>query len=70
MTLSKKHNVPMWAPAGLNQTLATLGLMPGTVGIELDGDRLHIHALDSGSPVAAEIRALEDAIAALFGEAE
>jgi L-ascorbate metabolism protein UlaG (beta-lactamase superfamily) len=31
MTLSKKHNVPMWAPAGLNQTLATLGLMPGNL---------------------------------------
>jgi L-ascorbate metabolism protein UlaG (beta-lactamase superfamily) len=31
MTLSKKHNVPIWAPAGLNQTLATLGLMPGNL---------------------------------------
>ncbi|HYC65326.1 MAG TPA: metal-dependent hydrolase [Reyranellaceae bacterium] len=31
MTLSKKHNVPMWAPAGLNQTLLTLGQMPGNL---------------------------------------
>lgn len=26
--LSKKNNAPIWAPAGLNQTLLTLGLMP------------------------------------------
>lgn len=31
LTLAKKHNVPMWAPAGLNQTLATLGLMPANL---------------------------------------
>jgi L-ascorbate metabolism protein UlaG (beta-lactamase superfamily) len=31
MTLSKKHNAPIWAPAGLNQTLATLGLMPANL---------------------------------------
>lgn len=28
LELSKKHDVPIWAPAGLNQTLLTLGLMP------------------------------------------
>lgn len=28
MEISKKNDVPMWAPAGLNQTLLTLGLMP------------------------------------------
>ncbi|MGE0578891.1 metal-dependent hydrolase [Reyranella sp.] len=31
LTLSKKHNVPIWAPAGLNQTLLTLGLMPANL---------------------------------------
>ncbi len=31
LTLSKKHNIPVWAPAGLNQTLATLGVMPGNL---------------------------------------
>jgi L-ascorbate metabolism protein UlaG (beta-lactamase superfamily) len=31
MEISKKHNVPMWAPAGLNQTLLTLGLMPANL---------------------------------------
>jgi L-ascorbate metabolism protein UlaG (beta-lactamase superfamily) len=28
MELAKANDVPMWAPAGLNQTLLTLGLMP------------------------------------------
>jgi len=28
MEISKKNNAPIWAPAGLNQTLQTLGLMP------------------------------------------
>ena len=28
MEISKKNNVPMWGPAGMNQFLATLGLMP------------------------------------------
>lgn len=26
--LAKKHNVPMWGPAGLNQSLLTLGVLP------------------------------------------
>ena len=30
--LAKKHNVPMWAPAGLNQTLTTLGVLPANLG--------------------------------------
>ena len=28
VALAKKNNVPVWAPAGLNQTLATLGMLP------------------------------------------
>ena len=31
MEISKRNNAPIWAPAGLNQTLATLGLMPATL---------------------------------------
>ena len=31
MPISKKNNVPMWAPAGLNQELLTLGLMPANL---------------------------------------
>jgi L-ascorbate metabolism protein UlaG (beta-lactamase superfamily) len=27
--LARMHNLPMWAPGGLNQSLTTLGVMPG-----------------------------------------
>jgi multicomponent Na+:H+ antiporter subunit E len=46
-----------------------LGLMPGTVGVDLDDVSLRLHVLDERLPVAAEARALEAAIAALFGSA-
>lgn len=56
-------------PAGAPRILLTytLGLMPGTVGVELAHDRLRVHALDVQLPIAAEARALELRIAALFG---
>jgi L-ascorbate metabolism protein UlaG (beta-lactamase superfamily) len=31
MEISKKNNAPIWAPAGLNQTLQTLGVMPANL---------------------------------------
>ena len=31
MEISKRNNAPIWAPAGLNQTLATLGMMPANL---------------------------------------
>jgi multicomponent Na+:H+ antiporter subunit E len=46
----------------------TLGLMPGTLGVQLDGDRLRLHVLDERMPIVAETQALEQRIARLFGE--
>ncbi len=56
-------------PPGLPGALltGTLGLMPGTLGVSLDGARLRLHVLDTRLPVAAEARALEARIARLFG---
>jgi L-ascorbate metabolism protein UlaG (beta-lactamase superfamily) len=31
LEISKRNNAPIWAPAGLNQMLATLGLMPANL---------------------------------------
>ena len=31
MEISKTNNVPIWGPAGMNQFLATLGMMPGNL---------------------------------------
>jgi multicomponent Na+:H+ antiporter subunit E len=62
-------DLPLNLPAGAPRILLTtvLGLMPGTVGIELADDRLRLHVLHQGLPVVAEARALERRIAALFG---
>jgi multicomponent Na+:H+ antiporter subunit E len=58
-------------PPGLPRAVltGTLGLMPGTLGLALDGAQLRLHVLDTHLPVAAEVRALEERIARLFGEA-
>lgn len=58
-------------PAGAPRVLMlnTLGLMPGTLGVRLDGDRLKLHVLDERLPVAAQARSLEAHIARLFGVA-
>ena len=44
----------------------TLSLMPGTLGVELRGTVLTLHALDERAPVVAETRALEELVAAIF----
>lgn len=58
-------------PAGAPRVLmlSTLGLMPGTLGVSLDNDRLKLHVLDERLPVAAQARVLEAHIARLFGAA-
>lgn len=61
--------LPLNLPAGAPRILLTyaLSLMPGTVGVELAGERLRLHVLHQDLPVAAEAQALERRIAALFG---
>jgi multicomponent Na+:H+ antiporter subunit E len=56
-------------PAGAPQILLTntLCLMPGTLGVELAGDRLRIHVLDRRLPAADQAQALQQRVAALFG---
>jgi multicomponent Na+:H+ antiporter subunit E len=46
-----------------------LGLMPGTLGVEMRDATLQLHVLDERLPVMAEARALETVIARLFGVA-
>jgi multicomponent Na+:H+ antiporter subunit E len=61
--------LPVSLPSGGARILLinVLGLMPGTVGVDLNDAGLRLHVLDERLPVAAEARALELAIAALFG---
>ena len=63
--------VPLALPPGAPRVLMTtaIGLLPGTLGICLEGDRLRLHVLDRRLPAAAEAEALQGRIARLFGAA-
>jgi multicomponent Na+:H+ antiporter subunit E len=62
--------LPLALPPGAPRVLITaaFGLMPGTVGVRLEGERLRVHVLDERLPVMQEARELEARIARLFGE--
>lgn len=61
--------VPVTLPQGLARVLLvnTLNLLPGTVGVRLEGDRLCLHVLDARQPIAEEVRATEARIARMLG---
>lgn len=61
--------LPVMLPPGGARILLVnaLGLMPGTLCVDLDETVLRLHLLDERLPVVAEARALEAAIAGLFG---
>ena len=63
-------DLPVRLPPGGARLLLVnaLGLMPGTLGVELAGDTLRLHVLDDRAPLIAEVRALEAAIAGIRGE--
>lgn len=44
-----------------------VSLLPGTVSVEIQDSRLIVHALDGDASIFDELRALEEAVAALFG---
>lgn len=45
----------------------TLSLMPGTLSVRLQDNRLELHCLDLDLPVAEGVRATEQKVAGLFG---
>ena len=63
--------LPITLPAGGARILLVnaLGLMPGTVAVDLEGSMLRLHVLDDSQPVVPETRALEAAIASMVGAA-
>lgn len=44
-----------------------VSLMPGTLSVDLDGARLHLHCLDTREPVEDGVRNLEQKVARVFG---
>lgn len=63
--LTHRTFLPEGAPRVLLADVVSL--LPGTVTVDLDGDHLRVHALEAGSAVHQELRAVEDRVAALFG---
>jgi multicomponent Na+:H+ antiporter subunit E len=62
-------DVPVTLPEDLPRVLLvnTLNLLPGTVCVRLEGDRLLLHVLDARLPVAEEVRETEARIARMLG---
>jgi multicomponent Na+:H+ antiporter subunit E len=64
------HDYPLRLPPdGLSRVFYTciLSLLPGTLGAELRADWVTVHVLDSRPETLAEIAALEEVIAGVFG---
>ena len=63
------HEVDLHMPEGIGRVLLanTLSLLPGTLSVELQGDRLCLHVLDEQAPTEADVRAAETRLAHLLG---
>lgn len=61
VSTSLPEGSPRWLLAN------TLSLMPGTLAVQLRGDSLELHCLDLDLPVADDVRATEQKVAAVFG---
>lgn len=63
------HDVALRLPDGIGRVLLanTLSLLPGTLSVELDGDRLCLHVLDETAPTEREVRVVEDRLAHMLG---
>lgn len=61
--------LPVHLPQGMPRMLltGTLGLMPGTLGVRLEKDLLHLHVLDHRMPITEETEQLAAHIARLCG---
>lgn len=65
------QELPLHLPPGPQRVLLvnTLNLLPGTLGVELEKETLHLHVLDARQPIADEVGALQARIARLYGGA-
>lgn len=64
-------DLPVSLPEGIGRVLLvnTLNLLPGSLSVRIEGDRLRLHVLDARLPIAEEVRDIEARIARLLGDA-
>lgn len=64
-------DLPIALPPGPARVMLvnTLSLLPGTLSVDIEGDRLRLHVLDRRLPLVEELRAVEAAIARIRGPA-
>jgi len=63
------HEVDLHLPEGIGRVLLanTLSLLPGTLSVELQGNRLCLHVLDDQAATELDVRAAETRLAHLLG---
>jgi multicomponent Na+:H+ antiporter subunit E len=59
---------PLRLPPGLPRVFSvnTASLLPGTLTVELNADRLRVHVLDARKQVLSELMAVEQSVARVF----
>lgn len=63
------HEIRLRLPEGVSRVLLanTLNLLPGTLSVGLEGNRLWLHVLDRQTPTEAEVRRAEIRVAHMLG---
>lgn len=63
------HEIDLRLPDGIGRMLLanTMSLLPGTLSVELQGNRLYLHVLDERAPTETEVRTAETRLAHLLG---
>ena len=63
----RRYRLRVNDPAARVLLINCIGLLPGTLAADLDGNHAELHLLDTGVDPAPQLRQLEQAIARLFG---
>jgi multicomponent Na+:H+ antiporter subunit E len=60
---------PLRLPPGISQVIMTntIGLLPGTLGVELEDNILKVHVLDAQKNIMTELYTVEQNVAQIFG---
>lgn len=63
----RRYRLRVSHPAARVLLINCIGLLPGTLAADLDGDYAELHLLDTAVDPAPQLRQLEQAVARLFG---